>query len=203
MDSPDFPRQRILDVALRLFDERGYAATSMEAIRVAAGFRTKSSLYAHFRSKEDLTRTLFRRILSQETAVLAPHLPNAATASLHDLLGLAGHLVAWRLSHRAAYRFCFMRWVQGQVPIGTDKRTLAEQFPDWATTVLARLQREETGLRPWDPVLLVNACQGLINQVIASAPDGLTSEAIAERAGRVRTLCEAVICRSSFGPPTN
>lgn len=90
----DSPRERILDVALRLFDERGYAATSMEAIRVAAGFRTKSSLYAHFPSKGALTHALFCRVLERETTALAPYLADVETASLCDLLGLAEHLVA-------------------------------------------------------------------------------------------------------------
>jgi AcrR family transcriptional regulator len=46
-------RQRLLDEAMRLFRERGYAATSLEQIAEAADV-TKGAIYGHFSSKEDL-----------------------------------------------------------------------------------------------------------------------------------------------------
>lgn len=46
-------RERLLGEARRLFQERGYAATSLEQIAEAAGV-TKGAIYGHFSSKEDL-----------------------------------------------------------------------------------------------------------------------------------------------------
>jgi len=46
-------RDRILDVAEGLFQERGYTAVAMRDIAEAAGMRT-ASLYYHFPSKEEL-----------------------------------------------------------------------------------------------------------------------------------------------------
>ena len=46
-------RQRLLDVAQRLFRERGYTATSLDQIAEAADV-TKGAIYGHFSSKEDL-----------------------------------------------------------------------------------------------------------------------------------------------------
>lgn len=48
-------RERILDAALRLFAERGYAGTSVGEIEAAAGLVPRSGgLYRHFRSKHAL-----------------------------------------------------------------------------------------------------------------------------------------------------
>lgn len=46
-------RAQLLDLATRLFSERGYQATSMDDIATAAGV-TKPVLYQHFSSKEEL-----------------------------------------------------------------------------------------------------------------------------------------------------
>jgi len=48
----------ILDVALDLFSEKGFAATSIREIAKGVGIR-KSSIYNHFASKDDIFRTLF------------------------------------------------------------------------------------------------------------------------------------------------
>ncbi len=57
--SPQAPaldlRGRIVEEALRLFAERGFANTSMRQVAEAAGC-TKPALYYHFGSKEDLFR---------------------------------------------------------------------------------------------------------------------------------------------------
>ena len=49
----DVRRQQLLDVALRLFAARGFAATTMDEIAEAAGV-TKPLLYQHFASKRAL-----------------------------------------------------------------------------------------------------------------------------------------------------
>ncbi|HAT1681594.1 TPA: multidrug efflux transporter transcriptional repressor AcrR [Klebsiella oxytoca] len=46
-------RQHLLDVALRLFSERGVSATSLADIAKAAGV-TRGAIYWHFRNKSDL-----------------------------------------------------------------------------------------------------------------------------------------------------
>jgi TetR/AcrR family transcriptional regulator, transcriptional repressor for nem operon len=46
-------RDRLLDVALRIIREKGYAATTVDDLCAAAGV-TKGAFFHHFRSKEDL-----------------------------------------------------------------------------------------------------------------------------------------------------
>jgi AcrR family transcriptional regulator len=50
-------RERILDVALTLFAEKGYDATSMREIAEHLGI-TKAALYYHFDSKADIVRAM-------------------------------------------------------------------------------------------------------------------------------------------------
>lgn len=58
---PASTRDRILDVALRLFTEKGFDATSLQEIADHLGF-TKAALYYHFRSKEDILMALHMRM---------------------------------------------------------------------------------------------------------------------------------------------
>jgi AcrR family transcriptional regulator len=55
MPNPQPTRQRIIDQAMRLFGEQGYAATTVAQIEAAAGLSPGSgSLYRHFPSKHAL-----------------------------------------------------------------------------------------------------------------------------------------------------
>ena len=64
-DVSGHPKERILQVALELFTKLGYEATSVEDIREAVGFKSKASLYAHFKSKQAISENLTKRILGQ------------------------------------------------------------------------------------------------------------------------------------------
>jgi AcrR family transcriptional regulator len=67
-------KQRILTEALRLFSERGLAATTIRDIAKASGY-TNPALYKHFASKEDLALHLFEvchtRVWSECHAAIA------------------------------------------------------------------------------------------------------------------------------------
>ena len=56
-------RERILDTALRLFNEQGTAAASTNHIAAACGI-SPGNLYYHFRNKEDIIRALFERMFA-------------------------------------------------------------------------------------------------------------------------------------------
>ena len=54
-------RQLILDTAIRMFEERGYAGTTMRAIATEAGV-SPSNAYYWFASKDQLVQEFYRRI---------------------------------------------------------------------------------------------------------------------------------------------
>jgi AcrR family transcriptional regulator len=64
-------RQRIQEVALELFAERGYEKTSLREIAEQLGV-TKAALYYHFKTKEDLITSLFEdQVLGPADALIA------------------------------------------------------------------------------------------------------------------------------------
>lgn len=66
-------RERILAEGMRLFGERGYAATSIAQIEEAAGLAPGSgSLYKHFKSKEELLSAGLEQLLASRGDTLAP-----------------------------------------------------------------------------------------------------------------------------------
>lgn len=75
-------RQRILDVALEMFGERGYAGTSVADITTRLGI-SKAALYHHFAAKDDILQALL-------AAPLARYWQLAETAADRSLAGLLG-----------------------------------------------------------------------------------------------------------------
>lgn len=57
-------RQRIVDAALRLFEEKGYAKTTMRAIAGEAGVSVGNAYY-YFASKEHLVQGFYERVQAQ------------------------------------------------------------------------------------------------------------------------------------------
>jgi AcrR family transcriptional regulator len=96
----DNRRQQLLDVAARLFRERGYHVTSMRDIAHEVGMLS-GSIYYHFSSKEDLLLAVYeeglRHIAERVDAAVAAHdtawerLEAGCTAHLEALLELSDY----------------------------------------------------------------------------------------------------------------
>ncbi|MGN9844057.1 TetR/AcrR family transcriptional regulator [Nonomuraea sp. H19] len=63
-------RTRIQEVALRLFTEQGYEATSLREIAEELGV-TKAALYYHFKTKDDIVSSLVELRLAEVEKLLA------------------------------------------------------------------------------------------------------------------------------------
>ncbi len=116
-------RNRIMDVAARLFRERGYAAVSLRAIAEAANMKA-GSLYYHFASKEELVV----EILNQGIRAVHDDVARAIeTASQDDpkavlRAAIAAHLAS--LLRQSDYTSANIR-IFGQVPDNVRARNLA------------------------------------------------------------------------------
>src|SRR5687767_6656232 len=73
-------RERLLDSAQRLVLERGFAATSVDAVLAEAG-ATKGAFFHHFPSKNALGRALVERYAELDAELLAQLQEQAAEAS--------------------------------------------------------------------------------------------------------------------------
>jgi AcrR family transcriptional regulator len=80
-------RERIVAEALRLFAERGYAATSVAEIEAASGLSPGAGgLYRHFRSKEEVLAAAVREHIARTASQIAAS-QRAAAAREQPLIG--------------------------------------------------------------------------------------------------------------------
>lgn len=68
---PEETVQRILDVAFRLFMEKGYERTSIQDIISQLGGLSKGAIYHHFRSKEEILEAVTKRMTEESNLLLA------------------------------------------------------------------------------------------------------------------------------------
>jgi AcrR family transcriptional regulator len=105
----DETRERILDVAVDLFIERGYPGTSIRDIAERLG-RTKGSLYYHFASKEDILTALVTPMMADLDTLIEragePGGPNRRelVTQLVDLLDKHGVLLRSLMADPAVLR---------------------------------------------------------------------------------------------------
>lgn len=85
---PEATRASLVDSALTLFGEHGFAATSVQEITAKAGV-TKGAFYHHFESKEDLLRLIHDEFVDYQLAamerILADH--SDPVTQIEQLLG--------------------------------------------------------------------------------------------------------------------
>ncbi|HEY2467237.1 MAG TPA: TetR/AcrR family transcriptional regulator [Terracidiphilus sp.] len=68
MSKGEITRQRIIELAAPLFNQRGFAGCSMQDIMEATGLK-KGGLYRHFTGKEELAAEAFRYSLGQAVKI--------------------------------------------------------------------------------------------------------------------------------------
>lgn len=89
----DDTRSRVLDVAMELISEKGYAATSTREVCERIGF-TKAALYYHFKAKDDLLAALVQPLLDAMSDLTATCELSAAPAARRDVVRRYADLVA-------------------------------------------------------------------------------------------------------------
>ncbi|MGQ0623658.1 MAG: TetR/AcrR family transcriptional regulator [Sporichthyaceae bacterium] len=152
---------RLLDVAARVFAERGYDGTSMEQLAAAAGI-TKSSIYHHVSGKEELLARSLDRALDGIFAVLDDAAldeadPVAALASV--LRGSCLVLVAELPHVRLLLR------VRGNT--ATERSALARrrEFDQRVTALVAAAQNVGSVRGGVDAAMTARLLFGLVNSV--------------------------------------
>lgn len=128
----DISRQQILDVAARLFRERGYLGTSLRDLAASVEMKA-GSLYYHFKSKDDLAIEVLRigvERVAQEVERQVAALPRHSDARARLMVAAEAHLETLLLAsdYTSAHIRCF-----AQVPPAVQERLRAarrayEQF---------------------------------------------------------------------------
>lgn len=110
-------RQAVLESALDVFSEKGYAKATFDEIAARAGF-TKGAVYWYFRNKADLVSALIVEYMERKRLELSPNIPEGNT--LDDLLQ---YFVLWadisskdlRFSKFNRFVLCQMEWSEAVV----------------------------------------------------------------------------------------
>ncbi|HET9737244.1 MAG TPA: TetR/AcrR family transcriptional regulator [Solirubrobacteraceae bacterium] len=136
-------RDRILDAAQRIVLERGFAATSVDAV-LAAAPATKGAFFHHFPSKNDLGRALLERYAAADERLLDDFMA-AAEAESDDP---AEQLVAFvRRFEQAADELAptqpgclFVSFIYESQLAGNENDLIATSIRHWRTRLLEKLE---------------------------------------------------------------
>ncbi len=118
----------LIDAALTVFSEKGYAAARLDDVAALAGV-SKGTIYLYFSGKEELFKAMVREIVLPNLAGLTDLVdshPGPASALLAEVLGRVGGLIA---THKA-----------GRIPkiVIAESGTFPELARFWVAEVVER-----------------------------------------------------------------
>lgn len=210
MDSPNSSTRRkreILEQALRVFAERGYAQTTMEDVRQASG-ASIGSLYHHFGGKEALAGALYVEGLRDY------HESLQRSASRHRsaeslVKGIVRHYLAWVVSNPGWARWLLeMRRAEAVRPVEEEIRSVSASAARRLGAVLAPfVERGEIEDLPFEvtAAILVGPAQTLAaHAMLRGRPEELRrhAPALAEVAWRAIRGSDADQEEERCKPPT-
>ncbi|GCE51396.1 TetR family transcriptional regulator [Thermosporothrix hazakensis] len=186
-------RALILHVALQLFSARGYDSTSIDDIRQAAGFKSKASLYTHFKSKEEVAIALIQQIMAALNQTMFRAYHEAKPEPLHQLTAIGRAFISWGLLHPQEHAFCFVRvqqdiLLQGKASFyGADMQT-----PGRTLTRLITQLRQTQPVRAIADAALLSMFVGLISRAVIEqeAFGDLTHE---QKVQQILEVCFAIL----------
>jgi len=158
---PGHDLESVLRGAVKVFNERGYDGTSMEDLSRELGI-TKSAIYHHVTSKEELLRLAVNRALDGLFAVLADvsALDAPAMTRLEELARRSALLLVAELPF-----VTLLLRVRGNTKAERAALVRRREF-DNAVASLVKQARDEGDLRAdVDPALIARLLYGMINSV--------------------------------------
>jgi len=159
---PGYDRDRVLEIAVQLFNEQGYDATSVADLAQRLGL-TKSALYHHFASKEELLSVALDQALSSLEAVLDdPRAQEGAGLDRlrHVIRSAADVLVAQLPSVTLLLR------VRGNSPVEQSALERRRLFDQRVTRLVAEAQGEGDVRADVDAAVVARLIFGMINSVV-------------------------------------
>ncbi|MDR5699440.1 TetR/AcrR family transcriptional regulator [Agromyces aerolatus] len=158
---PGYDRAQVLDVAVQLFIEKGYDATSVADLAERLGL-TKSALYHHFESKEQLLALALDEALTGLEQVLEQ--PAAQTGSAASRLGhvIRGAVVV--LIEKLPYVTLLLR-VRGNSPVEVAALERRRVFDHRVTEVVSTAQAERLLRDDVDAAVATRLIFGMVNSL--------------------------------------
>ena len=166
---PGHSLDSLLDVAVAVFNERGYDATSMDELAARLGI-TKSAIYHHVSSKVELLRLALDRALDALFAVTEE--PAATSGPAIDRLEHVVRGSVRVLTEQLPFVTLLLR-VRGNSPVEQAALQRRRRF-DRVVTDLVRAAEQEGDVRPdVDPAVTSRLLFGTVNSLTEwYRPDG-------------------------------
>ena len=160
---PGYDLESLLSVAIAVFNERGYDGTSMEDLSRRLGI-SKSSIYYHVDSKEQLLELALDRALDGLSAVADEVLAAAAIPAIERLeLLVRGsvRVLAERLP-------CVTLLVRARGNTATEQRALARrrEFDKVVADLVAQAERDGDIRPDVNPAITARLLFGLVNSLV-------------------------------------
>lgn len=159
---PGYDRDRVREIALELFNEQGYDATSVSDVAQRLGL-TKSALYHHFPSKEALLEIALDEALGGLEAALddAAALDVPAIDRLRHVIRRATDVL---LAHLPSVTLLLR--VRGNSMVEVAALDRRRRFDQQVTTMVADAQREGDLRSDVDAPVVARLIFGMINSVV-------------------------------------
>ena len=175
---PGHSLDSLLDIAVAVFNERGYDATSMDELAARLGI-TKSAIYHHVSSKVELLRLALDRALDALFAVTEE--PGATSGPAIDRLEHVVRGSVGVLTEQLPFVTLLLR-VRGNSPVEEAALRRRREF-DRVVTELVSAAEEEGDVRPdVDPAVTSRLLFGTVNSLTEwYRPDGgLSADDVAD-----------------------
>lgn len=158
---PGYDRTQVLDVAVQLFIEKGYDATSVADLAERLGL-TKSALYHHFESKEQLLALALDEALTGLEQVLEQ--PAASTGSAASRLREVIRGAVAVLIEKLPYVTLLLR-VRGNGPVEIAALERRRVFDHRVTEVVRAAQAERLLRDDIDAAVATRLIFGMVNSL--------------------------------------
>jgi AcrR family transcriptional regulator len=196
-------RTLIMAAALKLFVQHGFEGTSIDDIRQAAGFKSKASLYTHFRNKEEVAAALLDKYSRQQEAALLSAYEKAPSDPLSQLAATGRAFIEWALTHRDEFAFCFLRVQQEKLVRGRyDYLSGQRDAPSYPLMlgVIGRL-RADYPVRNIADAALLSMISGVISKAVID-DEAFGEINLTEKREQVLQMCVGVIFRAPMTLPS-
>lgn len=139
-EETEITRRRILDIALEVFDERGFARTSLQEIASRAGF-TRGAVYWHFKNKAELFMAIADEVEADSYDLFGD--PDRVQTREELCRALIDYLVRLETDDRVGtyYRVAYFRmeWSEELAPVFERYRRETKELADWIVDALRNL----------------------------------------------------------------
>ncbi|SDG40959.1 TetR/AcrR family transcriptional regulator [Microbacterium pygmaeum] len=159
---PGYDQRQILEVAVTTFIEHGYDATSVALLAERLGL-SKSAMYHHFTSKEQLLSSALDQALGGLEGVLLE--PDAVSGTPGDRLGYVLDRAVQVLVDRLPYVTLLLR-VRGNSEVERSALARRRAFDEKVTEIVSAAQLEGSVRADVEASLATRLLFGMVNSIV-------------------------------------